>query len=248
MRRIINKFVLIILLIVVFFSGFKIADYYYEAYKQKQLFNTVEDKINKEQKGKKKVNGKQIQNKYLELFKENNDFVGWIKIKDTKINYPVMKTRKQFDYYLMRNFKKQYSIYGTPFIGENCTTKISAFNTVIYGHHMNNGTMFSDLMKYKDKTFYDNHKYVRFNTLQVNRKYKIVYAFVSEVNKKSSFEYYNVSNWRNKKRKNRYIKELEKIKLYETGEKITLKDKLLTLSTCENTNKNSRMVIVCKLL
>ena len=84
MRRIINKFVLIILLIVVFFSGFKIADYYYEAYKQKQLFNTVEDKINKEQKGKTKVNGKQIQNKYLELFKENNDFVGWIKIKDTK--------------------------------------------------------------------------------------------------------------------------------------------------------------------
>ena len=104
------------------------------------------------------------------------------------------------------------------------------------------------LPKYKNKTFYDNHKYVRFNTLQGNRKYKIVYAFVSEVNKKSSFEYYNVSNWRNKRRKKRYIKELEKIKLYETGEKITLKDKLLTLSTCENTNKNSRMVIVCKLL
>ena len=54
--------------------------------------------------------------------------------------------------------------------------------------------MFSDLMKYKDKTFYDNHKYVRFNTLKGNRKYKIIYAFVSEVNKKSSFEYYNVSN------------------------------------------------------
>mgnify|MGYP000596326050 FL=1 len=92
MRRIINKLVLIILLIVVFFSGFKIADYYYEAYKQKQLFNTVEDKIDKDQKGKTKVNGKQIQKKYLELFEENNDFVGWIKIKDTKINYPVMKT------------------------------------------------------------------------------------------------------------------------------------------------------------
>ena len=89
MRRIINKLILIILLIVVFFSGFKIADYYYEAYKQKQLFNTVEDKIDKDQKGKTKVNGKQIQKKYLELFKENNDFVGWIKIKDTKINYPI---------------------------------------------------------------------------------------------------------------------------------------------------------------
>ena len=159
-----------------------------------------------------------------------------------------MKTRKQFDYYLMRNFKKQYSIYGTPFIGENCTTKISAFNTVIYGHHMKNGTMFSDLTKYKNKDFYKEHKYVQFDTTKASGTYLVVYAFVSEVNKKSSFEYYNVSNWRNKKRKKRYIKELEKIKLYETGEKITLKDKLLTLSTCENTNKNSRMVIVCKLL
>ena len=190
---------MIILLIVVFFSGFKIADYYYEAYKQKQLFNTVEDKIDKDQKGKTKINGKQIQKKYLELFKENNDFVGWIKIKDTKINYPVMKTRKQFDYYLMRNFKKQYSIYGTPFIGENCTTKISAFNTVIYGHHMKNGTMFSDLTKYKNKDFYKEHKYVQFDTTKASGTYLVVYAFVSEVNKKSSFEYYNVSNWRNKK-------------------------------------------------
>ena len=108
--------------------------------------------------------------------------------------------------------------------------------------------MFSDLTKYKNKDFYKEHKYVQFDTTKASGTYLVVYAFVSEVNKKSSFEYYNVSNWRNKKRKKRYIKELEKIKLYETGEKITLKDKLLTLSTCENTNKNSRMVIVCKLL
>ena len=113
---------------------------------------------------------------------------------------------------------------------------------------MKNGTMFSDLTKYKNKDFYKEHKYVQFDTTKASGTYLVVYAFVSEVNKKSSFEYYNVSNWRNKKRKKRYIKELEKIKLYETGEKITLKDKLLTLSTCENTNKNSRMVIVCKLL
>lgn len=240
MKRVINKFIVIILSATFLFSGFKIVNYYYEAYKQKELFDNVENKINK------KVNGKTVQNKYLKLYRENSDFVGWIKIKDTKINYPVMKTTKQFDYYLMRNFEKEYSIYGTPFIGENCTTDISAFNAVIYGHHMNNGTMFSDLIKYKDKNFYDTHKYVSFNTLNDNRKYIVVYAFVSDVNKKNSFEYYNVNIWKKKKKK--YIKQLEKIKLYDTGEKISLKDKLLTLSTCDNTNKNSRMVIVCKLI
>ena len=246
MKRVINKFIVIILSAIFLFSGFKIVNYYYEAYKQKELFDNVENKINKKVNGKTDVKGKTVQNKYLKLYRENSDFVGWIKIKDTKINYPVMKTTKQFDYYLMRNFEKEYSIYGTPFIGENCTTDISAFNAVIYGHHMNNGTMFSDLIKYKDKNFYDTHKYVSFNTLNDNRKYIIVYAFVSDVNKKNSFEYYNVNIWKNKKKK--YIKQLEKIKLYDTGEKISLKDKLLTLSTCDNTNKNSRMVIVCKLI
>ena len=131
MKRVINKFIVIILSATFLFSGFKIVNYYYEAYKQKELFDNVENKINKKVNGKTDVKGKTVQNKYLKLYRENSDFVGWMKIKDTKINYPVMKTTKQFDYYLMRNFEKEYSIYGTPFIGENCTTDNTAFNAVI---------------------------------------------------------------------------------------------------------------------
>ena len=111
MKRVINKFIVIILSATFLFSGFKIVNYYYEAYKQKELFDNVENKINKKVNGKTDVKGKTVQNKYLKLYRENSDFVGWIKIKDTKINYPVMKTTKQFDYYLMRNFEKEYSIY-----------------------------------------------------------------------------------------------------------------------------------------
>ena len=54
-----------------------------------------------------KAKGNNIQKKYAKLYEENSDFVGWIKIKGTKINYPVMKTTKPYDFYLMHNFKKR---------------------------------------------------------------------------------------------------------------------------------------------
>ena len=111
---------------------------------------------------------------------------------------------------------------------------------------MKNGTMFSDLTKYKNKDFYKEHKYVQFDTTKASGTYLVVYAFVSEVNVKNSFEYYNAENWSDKKKTLKYIEKLSKLKLYDTGEQITSKDKIITLSTCENTNENSRMVVVCK--
>ena len=111
---------------------------------------------------------------------------------------------------------------------------------------MKNGTMFADLNKYKDKEFYESHKEVQFDTLTEEGKYKVVYAFVTEVNKKDSFKYYEKINWNSKNEFNEYVSNLEQRKLYDTGEKIKKKDKLLTLSTCEKASDNSRMVVVCK--
>ena len=90
------------------------------------------------------------------------------------------------------------------------------------------------------------HKYVQFYTTKARGTYLVVYAFVSEVNVKNAFEYYNAENWSDKKKTLKYIEKLSKLKLYDTGEQITSKDKIITLSTCENTNENSRMVVVCK--
>lgn len=87
---------------------------------------------------------------------------------------------------------------------------------------------------------------MQFDTIKDSGKYLVVYAFVSEVNVKKSFEYYNVAYWSGKKKINKYINEISKRSLYNTNEKITYKDKIISLSTCENTNENSRMVIVCK--
>ena len=86
--------------------------------------------------------------KYKAVYEQNSDFVGWISIEGTNIDYPVMQTIDEPNYYLKRGFGKQYSDYGVPYVQENCDLGLSD-NCVIYGHHMNNGSMFADLCKYE---------------------------------------------------------------------------------------------------
>ena len=95
--------------------------------------------------------------KYRAVQEQNSDFVGWLSIPGTNIDYPVMQTVDEPNYYLKRGFDKQYSDYGVPYVQENCDLALSD-NCVIYGHHMNNGTMFADLCKYESEDFYQEHK------------------------------------------------------------------------------------------
>lgn len=94
---------------------------------------------------------------YRALAEQNADMVGWIRIEGTTIDYPVMQTPDDFNFYLRRNFDKEYSNLGTPYIQENCDLKTSD-NLILYGHHMLDGGMFSDLDLYKKKSFWEKHK------------------------------------------------------------------------------------------
>ena len=91
--------------------------------------------------------------KYLPLYELNNDFVGWISIEGTGIDYPVMHTPDNHNYYLKHSFEKKWSDYGVPYVDGNCVIGQSN-NLVIYGHHMRNGSMFYDLEKYADYSFW----------------------------------------------------------------------------------------------
>lgn len=86
-----------------------------------------------------------------ELIAKNPDCVAWVRIDDTKIDYPIMQTKDNPEYYLRRNFKKEYSYTGTPFLDAACDMN-EGVNLIVYGHNMRDGTMFADLLKYKQKT------------------------------------------------------------------------------------------------
>ena len=181
-----------------------------------------------------------------ELYEINNDLIGWIKIEGTMINYPIMQNG---DFYLRRNIYKEYSCYGTPYIAQNCNLKNSD-NLVIYGHHITNGSMFGELEKYKNKSFYNNHKYIKFytieNELTIEHIYEIIITFKTTIDRENSFKYYLFNNLNVAKDFENYISRFKQLQLYETEKTAIYGDRLITLSTCEYSEKNSRLVIVAK--
>ena len=185
----------------------------------------------------------QARAKYKELFEQNDDFIGWIAIDGTNVNYPVMQTPDNPDYYLKHSFEKAYSDYGVPYIDEACATGISN-NLVIYGHHMKNGTMFSDLCNYTDADFCKEHPIINFDTLSGFGEYQVVAVFKFDTNHED-FRY-NEYTQMNEEQFKEFMSQVHARQCYDTGIDAEYGDQLITLSTCEYTYNNGRFVVVAK--
>lgn len=178
---------------------------------------------------------------------KNGDTEGWIKIDNTKINYPVMQNG---DFYLHNNFYKKYSISGTPYLASYCNVN-SSDNLIIYGHHMDNGSMFAGLDIYKTYNGYKNHKYIKFFTLEdgktIESQYEVVGAYKVQPNTEIANILYGTTKFRSVEDFKKYASVLKNKSLYDTGAKLNYGDKFITLSTCEYSQKNGRLVVVGKL-
>lgn len=184
--------------------------------------------------------------KYTDLYAQNNDFIGWIKIDDTVIDYPVMQSTENPNFYLNHNFNKEYSRFGVPYIQENCS--LSSDNIIIYGHNMKNKSMFNELTKYSSKNFYNSHKFIQFDTLSEQRTYEVICAFKTVAYTSNGFDYYNFVNANTKDDFSAYIEKCKALSFYDTGVNTEYGDKLITLSTCEYSQNNGRFVVVAKLI
>ena len=182
------------------------------------------------------------------VYEKNNDVVGWIKIEGTVIDYPVMYTPDDGEFYLYKNFYKNKDINGSIFIDKHCHLEPRDTNLIFHGHNMNNGSMFGALIKYKSKDFYDSHKQVLFDTLYENQVYEIVSVFISKVYNVSDnvFKYYRFYNAKNKEEFNYFYENIKELSLYEIDTDAKFGDEFITLSTCENSVKNGRFVVVAK--
>ena len=181
-------------------------------------------------------------------FANNPDMVGWIKIDGTNINYPVMQTPNEPDYYLNRDFYKNQSVYGCPYVQANCDVKTPSDNVIIYAHHMNDGSMFANLELFRSKDFWKSHKQVSFDTLERKATYDILAVFAVPVDEtdKNSFKYYEFVNAYDPQHFSDFVSRCKELSFYDTGVTAKYGDKLLTLSTCEYTHDNGRLVIVAK--
>lgn len=210
---------------------------------QNEVFEQLENILTEDKEEQKKEQQEESIS-LQKLYELNKDFVGWLEIENTNISYPVMQTASnRKDYYLRKNFYKQYSQFGTPYIAEYCNIKTSD-NIIIYGHHIKNNQMFGELEKYKKKEFYNNHKVISFNTIYENADYEIISVFKTVAY--TGFEYYKFVNSSSKEEFDTFIKKCKELSFYEIKETAEYGDKLITLSTCEYSNKNGRLVVVAK--
>ena len=181
---------------------------------------------------------------YRDLAEQNSDMVGWIRIDDTTVNYPVMQTPDDFNFYLRRNFEKEYSNLGTPYIQENCDIETSD-NLIIYGHHMLDGGMFSDLELYKDQEFMEKHRIIHFDKLDELGEYEVMAVIMTTAYYADSFKYYEYSGG-SQEQFEKYVADCKRLSLYNTGVNAEYGDKLITLSTCEYSDDNGRLLVVAK--
>ena len=185
--------------------------------------------------------------RYDALHEQNPDMIGWICIEGTEINYPVMYTPEDPEHYLHRAFDGGYASSGVPFLDADCFDGCG--NALIYGHHMNNGSMFASLLDYAKKDFYQEHPVIRFDTLTEPGEYEILAAFYSRVYKVEDtgvFRYYNYTDLSDQEVFEDYLRQVQAVALYDTGVTAQYGDQLLTLTTCSYHVKNGRFVVVAK--
>ncbi|HAT4214915.1 TPA: class B sortase [Clostridium perfringens] len=179
----------------------------------------------------------------IDLYSINSDYMGWINIKNTPIDYPIVKGNNN-EFYLTRDFNKQYLATGSIFMdyrNEGFQDK----NTVIYGHHMRDNSMFGSLKKYKDLDYLRKNKYIYITTKDDERLiYEIFGVYVTSSDDTESI----TIKFNSEEEFSKYIEEIYKKSIYDLDIEVKSTDKILTLSTCSYEFKNARLIIHAKLI
>ncbi len=184
-----------------------------------------------------------VNDQYGLLFAQNQDMIGWITIDGTGVDYPVMQTPGRPDFYLKRGFDKQHSDSGVPYASESCEIDPQSDNIVIHGHHMKSGKVFGSLEKYKNENFFIEHPIIRFDTRAGFGTYEIIAVF--KVNP-ADFQYHLFCDAADEEEFDGYIQRCKELSFYDTGSTAHYGDKLISLSTCEYSQKDNRLVVVAK--
>lgn len=183
---------------------------------------------------------------FNELKDINKDVYAWIYIPETKIDYPILQSENDQSYYLNNTFDKKEDLRGAIYT-ENLNTKdFSDPNTVIYGHNMKDESMFTDLHKYEDETFLTQSPYIYIYTPEDKRKYEIFAAVQFDdrhllksinFNDPVSFEEF-LTDVRSRRDMVSHVNE---------GVQVDENSKIITLSTCDNTNQENRWLVTAVL-
>ena len=188
--------------------------------------------------------------KYSYLYAVNQDLVGWVRIDNTNLDVQVVQSNDN-DYYLKRDFYRKSSRYGCPYLDFKNDSRYLDDNTVIYGQHMTDGLMFSNLDKYKTLEGYKESPIIEYSTLYETYYFKVFAAFISNaklVDDNGKFFNFIVTDFATDEKFIGFVDEVEKRSIFNTDVNVQPDDKLITLVTCSYEFDSARLVVMGRLL
>lgn len=171
----------------------------------------------------------------------NPDVMGWIRIPDTKIDYPLMQGEDN-DFYLNHTWEKVSNSVGSIFMEHLNNADLTDYNTIIYGHNMKNNSMFGDLENFSVQKYWQDHPYVYIATAEGVYRYEIFVFFRAEVDSLT----YSINPIRDDTKQKFLDLSLENSWI-DTGIQPAVTDRILTLSTCSGMNYSNRYVVQARL-
>ena len=177
----------------------------------------------------------------FKLIKQNKETIGWVKVPNTNINYPVVQT-KDNSFYLNYDFDKKENTAGWIFLDYRNHLDNSDNNYIIYGHNRLDNSMFGTLKNTMQEDWYKNNKYIFFNTINSYLTYKVFSIYsIDKDDFKSNINLITEEDYKE------YINNSLQRSIYNFNVSVTTQDQLLTLYTCDNDNEN-RTILQAKLV
>jgi sortase B len=226
--------------------GWYLLDYCRESHENSQTYREVEAIAFSQDEESTEDEGETAQNASFDfqaLLDQNADCIGWLNIPGTEINYPLVQGTDN-SYYLHRNFYKQNASCGTLFLDYRNSLSSEGEHLILYGHQMKDGSMFKQLNGYKSESFYREHKNLILYLGQTKYQYEVAAAYVTNLGKSS--DYYNYLHRETRKEQMDYLRGMAAYQIYATGVTVEEDDELLSLSTCEYSSKNGRLIVLAR--
>lgn len=229
---------LIIFLIILIFSAYKVWNYIEEENINKKLNNEIANKAvtikPEDDKPAEEKDSVPIAVDFSVLKKENSDIVAWLYSEDTPINYPVVQG-KDNEKYVHTMFNGKEGSSGTLFMDYRNDSDISDEHTIIYGHNMKNTTMFGTIQKYRNQSYYDSHKIMYLLTPTKNYKIELFTGYTTNMYS----DIYDLGKLNQAKRNN-----LLRQSNFKSEVNLNEEDKIITLSTCAYEYDDARYVLM----
>ena len=229
MKRMINNILLFICIFIFCISTWKLYGYYRSYKKAKDTYSKIAKENVKISKNERKIDFKKLKS-------QNQDIAGWIYIRGTTIDYPIVQG-KDNEEYLHQDFNKKKSSSGTIFLDNNCKKDFTSDNNIIYGHHMKNGTMFAQLLKFREKSFLKKHNEIMIFTPDRTIHLKVISAYAQKAQNKIPVTFAN------DKQKKAYIKKIESMS-EQTIKTSRINDShIYTFVTCSYEGEDNRTYV-----